>query len=200
MPKRERTIAILASVAVGLFLFVLYYSYQQEAARAAAAGELVTVYEAAGTIAAYTPITAEMVREVKIPRRYARAGLITEKTAALGHVSLVTVPTGNLLTSSHLLKPDTQARDEVKITLTQGVLAEAGLIPGDQVVVYASFRSGESDVSQMILQGARVASVTTRDRETAIALMVPVHKAEELIRLHDFGRALHITRRPLSGR
>lgn len=199
MPKRERTIALAATLALGLFLVTLLLTHQRQARLERLTGELVTVWQAARPIAAYTPITTEMVKTVQMPRRYLYPGLIAAEETILNRVSLVNVPGEALLTSTHLLEPESAESDLVKVTLSKGVLMDSGLVPGDVVMVVASFRDGTEDVSRILLEAARLAAINTHDREPSVALWIPVARLEELIRIHDYGKAIHLTRRPLQG-
>lgn len=199
LPKRERTIALVATLALCLFLITLFLQHQRHVQLEASTGELVSVWEAAGPIPSYVVITKEMVRVVHVPRRYVYPGLITKEEDLLNHVSIVDVPAGTLVTTTHIIQPDTTEPSMVRVTLTNGVVIESGLLPGDVVMVVASYRQGDADVSRIFLDEARIAAINTKDREPAVTLLVPLSRLEELVQIHDYGKAIHVTRRPVTG-
>ena len=199
MPKRERTIMIVASGALAVFLVSLFLTYQRQTAVQESLGETVLVWQSAQPIPAFTVITRDMVRQVEIPRRYVYTGLLIDDDELIGRVSVVQVPADTIMVSTHLRAPDSRDVALTRVTLTKGLQMESGLVPGDLALLVASYRDGDKEVTRIILRDARVVAVDSQGREHAVSILVPLPKLEEVIRIHDFGRAIHISRMPVEG-
>jgi len=171
---------LLAIVMVlSLMITILVYNYLQGIEKKMALQDGVSVIVAKTDIAPKTKITAEMVREVKVPPEYVQPGAVQSLDKVVGIVAREAIVSGEQVSERRLVRegksvgftgiiPYDKRAVTVAVTEMTGV---AGFIkPGDYVDVIVTFdtMAAGDNVSNIIMQNILVLAVN-RDMEMNVA-------------------------------
>lgn len=215
-PNSRRTTLIVAVVlAIGTgWLTLNYLSSLQRASSASGAPH--TIFVAAKDIPARVTITPNMVATISRPASAVEPGAITDQTAAIGALSLITIPAGATITSTEIGRPGDVG---LPVRLKKGMRAVSiqidkvkgvsGLIePGDRVDVIAiPPRSGNAPPpASTILRGVRVLAIgdslevtsatpSPQEETSTTATLEVTPKQADLIAMADLNTTLRLALR-----
>lgn len=167
---------LLVALAISLVTATLAYQYLKGASALKNEGELQTVVVAKSDIIPKTRLTAEMLKEEKVPGKYAQPGAITSLSSLVGVVAKDSIGAGEQITERRLLLdmkgvgftgiiPQNKRAMALAVTEANSV---GGLIKvGDYVDALVSFDSSSvgENASRMLLQKLLVLAV---NRETGL--------------------------------
>lgn len=170
-PRQRRGVLFILVAGLGaLMVFFMVARYVGNVNSQVA--PMVTVYQAAKRIPAYTELDSSDVTAVEIPERYVPSRALREGASFAGQRVSFTVAPGTLLGSDMLLPPSALNPNEREIAIeVDAVTGIAGRVAsGDFVDIYAVFESDERvGTSQVLVRNVRVVSVggvQTRSRRT----------------------------------
>lgn len=161
MTKLSKKSLLLVAVALsGVFAFMLY-SYLNKPTAAE------TIIVAKTDIAPKTTITADMIKEVSVPKDYIQPNAMKDKKNVIGSITRENVISGEQITARRLVVAGksigfTGMIPKDKRAMTVAVTEETGVAgfpkPGDYVDVVVTFDQQElgEPVSQIILQNLQV--------------------------------------------
>jgi pilus assembly protein CpaB len=160
-PRQRR--GVLFILVAGLGALVVFFMVARYVGNVnSQVAPMVTVYQAAQRIPAYTELSSANVTAVQIPERYVPATALREGTTFAGQRVSFNVARGTLLGSDMLLPPSELNQNEREIAIqVDAVTGIAGRIAsGDFVDIYAVFESDERrGTSQVLVRNVRVVSV-----------------------------------------
>nr|WP_320145273.1 Flp pilus assembly protein CpaB [uncultured Anaeromusa sp.] len=167
---------LLVALAISLVTATLAYQYLKGASALKNEGELQTVVVAKSDIIPKTRLTAEMLKEEKVPGKYAQPGAITSLSSLVGVVAKDSIGAGEQITERRLLLDMKGVGFTGIIPANKRAMALAvndansvgGLIKaGDYVDALVTFDSGSvgENASRMLLQKLLVLAV---NRETGL--------------------------------
>ncbi|GAX89476.1 Flp pilus assembly protein CpaB [Effusibacillus lacus] len=159
-------------------------------------GDSIPVLIARQPIAARTPITPDMLEEKLIPRKFVFDSLITGHEEAAGHVSLVPLQKGDVVTKS-MLKQISKVNSEnvriVNLTQSERVLFDEELDAADRVDIIVSYTEAEKPVTKLLMQDIPVGRVSdAKERPKAIGVELSVEDAQKLIFMQNFARQIRV--------
>jgi pilus assembly protein CpaB len=165
--QRRGILLLLASVllALGAFAGVLAVVNDVESK----VGPEVTAYEVAEDIAPYEEVTADRVREVRIPERYLPDSAVTDLEQLDDQVAVGPLSEGALLQTDMLSdRPElAEGQQEIAVMIDASTGVAGKIYPGATINMYAAFRvreqGGESDeeyeVVRLMVNNAEVIEV-----------------------------------------
>lgn len=167
---------LLVALAISLVTATLAYQYLKGASALKNEGELQTVVVAKSDIIPKTRLTAEMLKEEKVPGKYAQPGAITSLSSLVGVVAKDSIGAGEQITERRLLLDMKGVGFTGIIPANKRAMALAvndansvgGLIKvGDYVDALVTFDSGSvgDNAGRMLLQKLLVLAV---NRETGL--------------------------------
>ena len=208
-------IALLLAVVTGWLTLNYVRSVQSQSSL----GETRTVYVAASEIPARATITASMLRPVTRPGSAVESDAIGDASAAIGQVSLITIPAGSALTASKLGRASDAGlpvrleggKRAVSISIDK-VKGVSGLMqPGDRVDIIA-VPSGKAANDQpppaaTILRGIRILAIggsleyssatPSPQEESSTTVTLEVSPAQaDLLAMADQNTTLRLALRP----
>ncbi len=160
------------------------------------AGDFTDIVVAARAIDAHTPIVAADLAVERLPRRYLRAGLLTDPAASVGRASSVALQPGELLLEPMLRRP--AGADPLRaytLTSSAAVVIEPGIQPGDHLDILAAIHDKDGDRTSLLLAGVTVIRTQTDLRSRSVTLALSLDQAQALMYAEDFGRQVRLLRR-----
>lgn len=195
MLKARRSARILLSLAAmaAVLAVVLFLNHVNAVERQF--GEFEEVLVASQDIAARVPITSQAIATVRIPKRYLRPGLLTNKEEVINHISLVPLAKGEFIQRSILrAEPFPEGTRALTMTASQVVIIDDDLHPGDRVDVMAAFKEAGTDVSRIVLKDLEILTLSTDGRQRQLSVLVRADEAERLIWVENFGKQVRFLR------
>lgn len=159
--QRRGLILIVLSVVVAIAVFVILTAYVSSVS--SQVGPTTTVYRAAGTIEAYTPIGAANLEPVQVPTRWTSDTARTELPELEGRRIGFRLEPGTVVTSDMLIPVSDLEPTEREIAVN--VDAETGVAgrvrPGDRVDIYAVLADvpGLPAQARVLVRDVRVVTV-----------------------------------------
>lgn len=148
-PRQRRGVLLMILAAVcAVFVFVAVAGYvgKVQADADAAVGQMTDVLQVQTNVEAFQPITAAMVKQVQIPRKWATDAFITSVTQLQGKVAAGAVPSGAYVEQGMLIDAPQLRTGQREIAIM--IDAETGVAgkvtDGSIVDVYASFDSTQN--------------------------------------------------------
>lgn len=170
-PRQRRGVLLIVLAVVGAIgVFVALGSYV--AGVRSEVGPKVSVLALAKRAQVQQPITDDMVKVVRMPRRWVPPGTLRDRISLLGRVASADLPAGSLLQEGLLAPPPSLRPGERELTILVGAdTGVAGRIgPGDYVDIEATFsgQGGAGDDtpprSQIVVPRARIVAVGLPER------------------------------------
>lgn len=169
-PRQRRGVILM--VLAGLSAIVLFFvSVNWVGSVNAKVSPLVTTYQSAADIPAYSIIEEDDVKAVDVPERWVATSAATDPDALIGQRAAYNIDEGTYLGNDMLLPSSSLKEDEREIALT--VDAKTGIAgrvqAGDFVDVYAVFadESGTGGTSRVLVRNVRVVSVRGIETQTS---------------------------------
>jgi pilus assembly protein CpaB len=192
--KRRSLMFLFISVVFAVLAGALFYGKVKAINNQV--GDYVPVLVAKQPIAARTPITPEMFESRLVPRKFAFASFLTDGTQISGHVSLVPLEKGEVVTTAMLKQIPKMSAERMRlVSLTQSerVLFDDVFNALDRVDIVASYQEADRPVTKLLLEDVTVGRVTEdKDRVAAIGVELSVEDAQKLIFMQNFGRQIRV--------
>jgi pilus assembly protein CpaB len=168
-PKQRRGVVFLILAGLGAAaIFVMVASYVSSVQ--AAVGSYETVLRLRTDIAPYKPVTADLVDEVKVPRRWLPSTALNSRAELRGLVASTALRRGSYLEQDMLTPPPALNPGQREIAIL--VDAETGVAgkirSGGLVDIYATFEGGKGvpAASKIVVRQARIIDVGAVERIT----------------------------------
>jgi pilus assembly protein CpaB len=171
-PRQRRAVLLLVLAVAGLFgVFVLIANYVSEVEKQV--GDKVVVLELTKPAKANEAIRDDDVIEKTIPKRWAPAAALKDRTQLIGYVAAADIQARSILQDGMLVTPPeiSEGQREVAILVDAATGVAGKIEPGRQVDVIASYAATEGDPdngvaarparSEVIVPGAKVIAVGT---------------------------------------
>jgi pilus assembly protein CpaB len=171
-PKQRKGMVLLAVAGVGAVAVMTSVSSYVSKVHTEV-GAMTTVLRLSKDLPAFKAVTADMVEEATMPRRWAPKTAIHQAGEVLGQVAAGDLPRGSVLETG-VLQPPPQLQPgqrEVAIMIDAETGVAGKVEPGSVVDIYATFDGNQGTVSrsQIIVAGAKVIEVglpTTKQADT----------------------------------
>lgn len=204
--KRRALIFMLLSIGTAMIAVVLFASYIQETR--ASLGELDTVLVAKKKIPAGVPITADMVSEEQLPKKYMLNSLVRSPEELKGKISMVPVSEGSVLTTA-MLRDNTIVSGEYRQVMLRPPMAVFddtvdALDKVDLVMAYEASGTeagaqGDKRMTKVLLKDITVNKVflmkeNSQDPKDIAALSVAVklEDSKSLIWAMNYAKEIHV--------
>jgi pilus assembly protein CpaB len=171
-PRQRRAVLLLALAVAGLLgVFVLVANYVSEVETQV--GDKIVVLELTKPAKANEAISDDMVTEKTVPKRWAPAAALRDRTRLVGVVAAADIDARSVLQEGMLVTPPEISEGEREVAiLVDAATGVAGKIsPGSQVDVIAAYAAVPADLdngvkakparSVVIVPGAKVIAVGT---------------------------------------
>lgn len=183
--------AVLASAAAYFFLQGVARVQSQMGAE-----QLVLV--AARPIPAQIPIQEADLARRPVASKYLLPGLMTDPEEVLGQVALAPVAEGEPLIRGLIRPLDDLPPGQRILSLVSGerVVVEPGLGHGDRVDILASYSRDGAEVTEVYLQDVPIVAFRQGEDRVMVSLRLSLEEARRLVYIENYGRQLHLLRRP----
>lgn len=163
-PRQRQGLLLVVIAAAGLVgVFVLIASYVSNVARQV--GPKVSVLELTQAVSTYEPMSANVVREVSIPQKWAPQTALTDPAQTQGLVAASSLPAGTYLQQGMLEAPPalTPGQREIAILVDPETGVAGQLAPGDMVDIVATYQGNQTTKSsaQVIVPSAKILQIGT---------------------------------------
>jgi pilus assembly protein CpaB len=168
-PRQRRAVLLLALAVAGLIgVFALVANYVSDIETEV--GDKIVVLELSRPVKANEAISDDMVRELPVPKRWAPAAALRDRTQLVGVVAAADLQPNSILQEGMLVTPPeiNEGEREVAILVDASTGVAGRIEPGREVDVIASYAAETGDTPDqrpartvVIVPGARVIAVGT---------------------------------------
>ncbi len=172
-PRQRQGLLLVVIAAAGLLgVFLLIANYVSTISKQV--GPKISVLTLVKPVAAYQPVTSDMLGETSLPQKWAPSNALQDPATAQGLITQVPLPTGTVLEQGMLTQQPALQGDQQEIAIL--VDAETGVAgqvtPGSVVNVIATYggASGLGNIrprAQIVVIGAKVLGVGTSTSRSA---------------------------------
>lgn len=187
-------LSILFSMITGILLVKKMQSLHQQF------GDYVPVVVARQSIPARTPVSPEMLETKEIPRKFAFTSLFHSIDQAAGHVFIVPLMKGDMVTKSMVREiPETGDKMRiVNLTQSERVLFDEPLDPADHVDIIVSYQEGEKPVTKVLMEDVPIGRIAEeKEKQRAIGVELTIDDAQKLIFMQNFSQQIRILKHPV---
>lgn len=175
-PRQRRGVLFLVASAIsGVIVFALMVSYVADVN--GRVGALETVLRLKTELPALSPVTAQQVEQIRLPRRYVDQGAITNVEQLAGKVTASTIGSNTTLVLAMFVDQPrlNPGQREIAILIDAETGVAGQVHPGDLVDIYATFPPQGTNVpfARVVVANARVLSIgnsRTVDHQTVTGL------------------------------
>ncbi|RXT07835.1 Flp pilus assembly protein CpaB [Ammoniphilus sp. CFH 90114] len=198
--SRKRVfIFTILSVSFALAAAFLFSNYMNETKRNL--GELVSIYVAQKDIPAGSPIQTDMLTTMEVPVKYASASFLQSAEDFKNKISLVPIPSGEVLTTAMLRDISNVPSQHRLVQLrTPMAIFDDQVDVLDRVDLYGSYElagngnpAADSRMTDLLLTDVEVLRVTKQDGTiNAIGVALTQEQAKRVIWMLNYGKEIRV--------
>ncbi len=195
--KKRAFIFMILAILFALAAVLLFTNYVADMEKNL--GELVEIQVAKQDIPAGSPIGADMLATIQIPKKYAVDSFITSVEELQGKISLVPIPKDEVLTKA-MLRETSKTPSGYRLVQLRAPLAifDDQLDVLDRVDLIGTYetkegKDGETRRTDIMLKDVQVIRVYKKEEEiTSIGVALSLADAQKVIWLMNYGKELRV--------